>query len=262
METNQVQVLPLCGRICYIRIQKTKRTVTYRDDEGNKKTKPVDSKTWIVYVKTGDEYTNSEAVPMFKFEGSPNDDEFISQFKGLHQDDDPETGEKIIRAETILNAPCPEDKKKNLVKGTDDVERYKGPDGTLYDKYGEYLVELGTRNAEDPDLWQKGTRAIVKANLPIADGVCDFMRMDKDGKPVKRANGQVIQIKTTDVAAVVGYNKVKNDFVGDGGCTPYQQLRSDINRQIERGRLKLVSINTATPKKDEEDEEVRDAGQD
>ena len=228
------------------------------DAEGKKTPHNVTSHVWLVYLKTGDECTSSQAVPMFKFEGSPNDDEYIAQFKGLKQDDDPDTGDKVIYAETILAAPCPENKKQNL-KTIDGVEKYVGPDGAVYDSYGEYLIEQGTRNAEDPELWAKGSRAIIKANLPISDGIQEFKRLDKDGNSVTRANGKTIVQRNLDVTAIISYNKLKQEFRGDGGCTPYQQLRAEINRQLDNDRLRLIDVKVVAKAADEE---IQDAGQD
>lgn len=239
---EQKRFIPRVGTIDHIEVQETERRVVNKQTG---ETVKVPGKTYLVYVVTaGSEFESCDPVPMFKFEGTH--EKFLAPYKNL----DTETrndGRKIITSETILKASCPETRKANL---KEDGKTYVGPDGTEYSSYGEYLLYMGTKGKRKKC---EGCAALIMANVPISDGVQDWMRLDKDGKPVKRGNGTSIIVKNIDIPVVLSYDEDAEGFVGAHGTSPEEAVRNEVNNLIDRNRLRLIRIDEDEDE-DEDDE--------
>ena len=242
METKRF--IPRRGQIDHIEVQETERTRMV-----NGVATATKGKTYIVFVSTGGQFESSQSVPMFKFEG--RDEKFLKAYKDLEITKATD-GRTIITPETILDAKCPETLKTYLKEDG----KFEGPDGAIYASYGEYLLEMGTRNAKNLKERKDGTMAVVKANVPVSDGIQEWVRQDKNGKPVMRANGQSVIIRNIDIAVVLSYDEEYETFLGGEGASPEDQVRAEINTLIDRNRLRLISVPTSNI--EEADEEPRD----
>ncbi len=237
-----MEIIARRGTIDHIEVSDTEFNRV--DKNGN--TITVKGKMYAFYVKTGSVFCSGDPIPMFRFEG--RNESFIEPFKNLKTE--LIQGRDVITAATIRAAECPEELKPYMTADG----KFIGDDGTEYISYGEYLLTLGTKNAAHP---KDGTRAIATANLPISDGLMSYVRLDRNGKPRKRANGQLLIQKTLNVATVLDWDEPKQCWTaGAGGTTPLEQLRAEINNQLENNQLKLFDIPKENDDEDEDNNDV------
>lgn len=213
--------------------------IEVRDSQFIRNNVEVRGKTYLFYVKPDFEFGFNRPMVMTVFEGS----DIANRYKDLKIEEI--NGTKVITAQTIEAAVAP---------GESEAKPYVGKDGTQYESYGEYLITLGTKNAFEPKLKTSG---VVFAELPIGNGVEQFIRM-KDGKPQKRQKtNQVIISATAQVAAMLMYTPYgwRGMFGSDE-----QSLRAEVSNQLSTGLWKQIDETIISDKPEETDDTTDDSG--
>lgn len=193
--------------------------IEVRDTVYSKGETQVNGKTYLFFVNPDFDFGFDRPSIMTVF----NNSSLAEKYKKL-----PTTtidGATVITAQAILAAKAPGESEGSEKKP------YVGVDGTEFESYGEYLITLGTKSALTPKL---KTPAVVFAELPLGNGVEQFIRL-KDGKPQKRTKTKTPIISaSTNVAAMVMYLGEQMGWMGkfgnDEAC-----LKAEVSNQLSSG---------------------------
>lgn len=209
---NEVKYVKWPVRIDHIEVRET----VYTKGESQ-----IEGKTFLFFVNPDFDFGFDRPSIMTVF----NNSSLAEKYKEL-----PTTvidGAKVITAKTILEAKAP---------GETEKKPYIGVDGTEFESYGEYLITLGTKNALTPKL---KTPAVVFADMPLSNGIEQFVRM-KGINPQRRSKtGATIVSATTNVAAMVMYLGEQVGWMGkfgnDEAC-----LKAEVSNQLSSGLWRKI----------------------
>jgi len=210
--------------------------IEVRETEYTRNEQNVEGKTYLFFVNPAFDFGFDRPSIMTVFSGSS----LAGKYEDLETSEI--DGATVITAKTILAALAP---------GETEVKPYKGDDGYEFKSYGEYLLTLGTSQAFEPKMKTPG---IVFAEMPIGNGIEEFIRM-KNGKPQKRQKtGQTIISTHVAVASMLMYTPAgwMGKFGNDQKC-----LEAEVHQQISAGLWQ--KIHTVTVDNVEEEAEPVEA---